>query len=188
MGQRSPWVTFEANATGALNLLEAIRIQSPECRFYQASSSEMFGAAKAPQNETTMFYPRSPYAVSKLAAHWLSINYREAHDIFTAQGILFNHESPIRAVQFVTRKIFTNVAKLKLGLIESFELGNLDAMRDWGHAKDFVRGMHLMLTHEVGDTFVLAIGQTNSVRIFLKKSLDTDQKSIDARGKIYDCY
>lgn len=163
-----PIVTTKINGVGPLNLLEAIRTVNPNIRFYQASTSEMFGKVQSiPQNEETVFYPRSPYGVAKLYAHWMTINYRESHRIFAASGILFNHESPLRGQEFVTRKITSGVAKIKLGQLEVLELGNLDAKRDWGYAKEYVDGMWRMLQAEQPDTFVLATQRTETVRDFV---------------------
>jgi GDPmannose 4,6-dehydratase len=153
---------------GCVNLLEAIRIVNPKVRFYQASTSEMFGQVQAiPQVESTPFYPRSPYGVAKLYAHWMTINYRESYGIFATSGILFNHESPLRGREFVTRKITDSVAKIKLGLLDKMELGNLDAKRDWGFAKEYVEGMWRMLQADEPDTFVLATNRTETVRDFV---------------------
>lgn len=163
-----PATTTQASAIGVLNLLEAIRIVNPEIKFYQASTSEMFGKVQAvPQREDTPFYPRSPYGVAKLYAHWLTVNYRESYNIFGASGILFNHESPLRGREFVTRKITDSVAKIKLGQLDVLELGNLDAKRDWGYAKEYVQGMYLMLQAKAADTFILATGRTETVRDFV---------------------
>ncbi|AIS11885.1 GDP-D-mannose dehydratase [Pseudomonas chlororaphis subsp. aurantiaca] len=163
-----PLTTAEITGLGAVNLLEAIRIVNPKVRFYQASTSEMFGKVQAiPQVESTPFYPRSPYGVAKLYAHWMTINYRESYGIFATSGILFNHESPLRGREFVTRKITDSVAKIKLGLMESMELGNLDAKRDWGFAKEYVEGMWRMLQADEPDTFVLATNRTETVRDFV---------------------
>lgn len=163
-----PIATSQITALGCLNLLEAIRIVNPKIKFYQASTSEMFGEVQAiPQVETTPFYPRSPYGVSKLYAHWMVVNYRESYDIFGCSGILFNHESPLRGQEFVTRKITDSIAKIKLGKIKSFELGNLDAKRDWGYAKDYVYGMYLMMQADKADTYILATNRTETVRDFL---------------------
>ena len=173
-----PITTAEITAIGPLNLLEAIRIVNPKIRFYQASTSEMFGEVQEiPQKETTPFYPRSPYGVAKLYAHWISINYRESYDIFATSGILFNHESPLRGKEFVTRKISDSIAKIKLGKLDCLELGNMDAKRDWGYAKNYVEGMYLMLQADVADTFVLATNRTETVRDFVTlacKSVDID--------------
>jgi len=145
-----------------------MRHVAPKARFYQASSSEMFGKVQAtPQNEKTPFYPRSPYGVAKLYGHWITINYRESYNLFACSGILFNHESPKRGMEFVTRKIAYNVAKIKLGLAEGFKLGNMDAKRDWGYAGDYVKAMHAMLNHDVPEDFVIATGETHSVREFV---------------------
>lgn len=163
-----PVTTAEITGIGPLNLLEAIRIVNPRIRFYQASTSEMFGKVQAiPQVEETPFYPRSPYGVAKLYAHWMTINYRESYGIFGCSGILFNHESPLRGREFVTRKITDSVAKIKLGKLDVLELGNLDAKRDWGYAKDYVEGMWRMLQADVPDTFVLATNRTETVRDFV---------------------
>lgn len=163
-----PVTTAEITGIGALNLLEAIRIVKPDVRYYQASTSEMFGKVQEiPQTETTPFYPRSPYGVAKLYAHWMTINYRESYNIFASSGILFNHESPLRGREFVTRKITDTVAKIKLGLQDCLELGNLDSKRDWGFAKDYVDGMWRMLQADSADTFVLATNRTETVRDFV---------------------
>ncbi|MFZ5592647.1 MAG: GDP-mannose 4,6-dehydratase [Bacillota bacterium] len=164
-----PVTTAEITGLGTLNMLEAIRIVNPKIRFYQASTSEMFGKVQAiPQNEETPFYPRSPYGVAKLFAHWMTVNYRESYGIFACSGILFNHESPLRGREFVTRKITDAVAKIKLGLLDSLELGNMDAKRDWGYAKEYVYGMWLMLQAAQPDTYVLATGRTTTVRDFVR--------------------
>ncbi|MNZ86152.1 GDP-mannose 4,6-dehydratase [compost metagenome] len=163
-----PLTTAEITGLGAVNLLEAIRIVNPKIRFYQASTSEMFGKVQAiPQTEDTPFYPRSPYGVAKLYAHWMTINYRESYGIFACSGILFNHESPLRGREFVTRKITDSVAKIKLGKLDVLELGNLDAKRDWGFAKEYVEGMWRMLQVDEPDTFVLATNRTETVRDFV---------------------
>lgn len=163
-----PLTTTEITGIGALNLLEAIRIVNTEIRFYQASTSEMFGKVQAvPQIESTPFYPRSPYGVAKLYAHWMTINYRESYGIFGCSGILFNHESPLRGREFVTRKITDSVAKIKLGKLDVLELGNMDAKRDWGYAKEYVEGMWRMLQADKPDTFVLATNRTETVRDFV---------------------
>ena len=164
-----PMTTAQITGLGPLNLLEAIRIVNPKIRFYQASTSEMFGKVQAiPQTEETPFYPRSPYGVAKLYAHWMTINYRESYDIFGASGILFNHESPLRGLEFVTRKITDAVARIKVGAQSCVELGNLDAKRDWGYAKDYVEGMWRMLQAEKPDAYVLATGRTETVRDFVR--------------------
>lgn len=163
-----PVTTAEITGIGPLNLLEAIRIVNPEIRFYQASTSEMFGKVQAvPQVESTPFYPRSPYGVAKLYAHWITINYRESYSIFGTSGILFNHESPLRGREFVTRKITDSLAKIHLGKLDVLELGNLDAKRDWGYAKDYVEGMWRMLQADKPDTYVLATNRTETVRDFV---------------------
>jgi GDPmannose 4,6-dehydratase len=165
---QQPITTAEITGIGPVNLLEAIRIINPEIRFYQASTSEMFGKVQAiPQIESTPFYPRSPYGVAKLYAHWMTINYRESYNIFGCSGILFNHESPLRGREFVTRKITDSVAKIKLGLLDCLELGNMDAKRDWGFAKEYVEGMWRMLQADEPDTFVLATNRTETVRDFV---------------------
>lgn len=163
-----PITTAEITGVGALNLLEGIRIVDRSIRFYQASTSEMFGKVQAvPQKEDTPFYPRSPYGVAKLYAHWMTVNYRESYDLFASSGILFNHESPLRGREFVTRKITDSVAKISLGQLDVLELGNLDAKRDWGFAKEYVEGMWRMLQADKPDTFVLATNRTETVRDFV---------------------
>ncbi|WP_199100150.1 GDP-mannose 4,6-dehydratase [Dyella sp. ASV21] len=163
-----PGTTAQITGVGALHLLEAIRVVNPQIRFYQASTSEMFGKVQAvPQKEDTPFYPRSPYGVAKLYAHWITVNYRESYGIFGCSGILFNHESPLRGREFVTRKITDTVAKIKLGKAEVLELGNLDAKRDWGFAKEYVEGMWRMLQVDEPDTYVLATNRTVTVRDFV---------------------
>ena len=162
-----PLLTGTVTGLGAVNMLEAVRLASPETRFYQASSSEMFGLIQQPiQSEKTPFYPRSPYAAAKLYAHWMTVNYRESFGIHASSGILFNHESPLRGIEFVTRKITDGVARIKLGLQKTLALGNLDAKRDWGHARDYVKAMWLILQQEVPDDYVVATGRTTSVRDF----------------------
>jgi GDPmannose 4,6-dehydratase len=164
-----PITTAEITGIGPVNLLEAIRIVNPAIRFYQASTSEMFGKVQAiPQIESTPFYPRSPYGVAKLYAHWMTINYRESYNIFASSGILFNHESPLRGREFVTRKITDSVAKIKLGKLDCLELGNIDAKRDWGFAKEYVEGMWRMLQASEPDTYVLATNRTETVRDFVR--------------------
>lgn len=166
-----PITTAEITGIGALNLLEAIRLVDTSIRFYQASTSEMFGKVQAvPQDEETPFYPRSPYGVAKLYAHWITVNYRESYDVFGSSGILFNHESPLRGREFVTRKITDSVAKIKLGHLDCLELGNLDAKRDWGFAREYVEGMWRMLQADEPDTYVLATNKTTSVRDFVAMS------------------
>lgn len=173
-----PLTTADITGLGAVNLLEAIRIVNPKVRFYQASTSEMFGKVQAiPQVETTPFYPRSPYGVAKLYAHWMTINYRESYGIFGTSGILFNHESPLRGREFVTRKITDSIAKIKLGKLDRLELGNMDAKRDWGFAQEYVEGMWRMLQADEPDTFVLATNRTETVRDFVSlacKAVDID--------------
>lgn len=160
-----PMLTGEFNAQGVTRVLEAIRHVDPTIRFYQASSSEMFGKVReVPQSETTPFYPRSPYGVSKVFAHYITVNYRESYNLFAVSGILFNHESPRRGLEFVTRKVSDGVARVKLGLADSLALGNLDAQRDWGFAGDYVQAMWLMLQQDRADDYVIATGQTHSVR------------------------
>jgi GDPmannose 4,6-dehydratase len=177
----TPEYTANADALGTLRLLEAIRILGREnqTRFYQASTSELFGKVQeTPQNETTPFYPRSPYAAAKLYAHWITVNYRESYGLHASSGILFNHESPIRGETFVTRKITRAVASIKRGLQEKLFLGNLDAMRDWGHARDFVEGMWLMLQQDKPDDYVLATGESHSVREFVEKAFAHTDRTI----------
>ena len=170
---KEPLHTSYASGIAVLNLLEAIRLSDKSIKFYQAGTSEMFGKVQAiPQNESTPFYPRSPYEVAKLYGHFMSINYRESYDIFAACGILFNHESPLRGLEFVTRKITNSAAKIALGKLDCLELGNLEAKRDWGFAKDYVEGMHAMLQAPKADTFVLASGITTTVRDFVKMSFE----------------
>jgi GDPmannose 4,6-dehydratase len=164
-----PILTGEVTGMGAANVLEAMRIVCPQVRFYQASSSEMFGRIQEPeQNERTPFYPRSPYAVAKLYAHWMTINHRESFGMHASSGILFNHESPLRGIEFVTRKITDGVARIKLGLAKELPLGNLDAKRDWGHARDYVRAMWMMLQQDSPDDYVVATGRSTSIREFCR--------------------
>ncbi|MCH9664423.1 MAG: GDP-mannose 4,6-dehydratase [Gammaproteobacteria bacterium] len=195
-----PQYTTDANATGSLRLLEAIHClgMDKDVKFYQASSSEMFGKVQEiPQTETTPFYPRSPYAAGKVFSYWVTINYRESYDMFTSNGILFNHESPMRGETFVTRKISMAVAAIKHGIQNKVYMGNLDAKRDWGHARDYVNGMWKMLQHSKPDDFVLATGRAESVRYFIEKAFacvdmdivwegkDMDEKGIDRKsGKV----
>ncbi|RJQ27231.1 MAG: GDP-mannose 4,6-dehydratase [Peptococcaceae bacterium] len=165
---QQPVLTGEVTALGVTNLLEAVRLVRSDARFYQASTSEMFGkAVETPQRETTPFYPRSPYGVAKLYGHWITVNYRESYGMFACCGILFNHESPRRGLEFVTRKITDGVARIKLGLAGELRLGNLEARRDWGYAGDYVRAMWLMLQQEEPDDFVIASGENHSVRDFV---------------------
>ena len=166
---QQPLLTGTVTGLGAVNLLEAVRIVHPAARFYQASSSEMYGLIQQPiQNERTPFYPRSPYACAKLYAHAMTVNYRESFGLHASSGILFNHESPLRGIEFVTRKITDGVARIKLGLADHLTLGNLDATRDWGHARDYVRAMWMMLQHPTADDYVVATGRTTSIREFCR--------------------
>jgi GDPmannose 4,6-dehydratase len=162
---QQPLLTGAITGLGTANVLEALRIAAPAARFYQASSSEMFGLIQEPrQSERTPFYPRSPYAAAKLYAHWMTVNYRESFGLHASSGILFNHESPLRGIEFVTRKVTDGVARIKLGLADTLQLGNLDAKRDWGHARDYVRAMWLMLQQDKADDYVIATGETHSIR------------------------
>jgi GDPmannose 4,6-dehydratase len=164
-----PLVTGEITGLGAARVLDAIRLVNPKIKYYQASSSEMFGKVQSvPQNEQTLFYPRSPYAVAKLYAHWMTINYREAYNIFACSGILFNHESPLRGIEFVTRKITRTAAQIKKGLVKQLSLGNMEAKRDWGYAPEYVEAMWLMLQQEQPDDYVIATGETHSVKEFVE--------------------
>ena len=184
---KQPVTTAEITAIGALNMLEAIRVCNPKTRFYQASSSEMYGkVAATPQDEQTRFHPRSPYAIAKLFAHWATVNYREAYGIFGVSGILFNHESPLRGLEFVTRKISDAVARIRLGQLDTLELGNLDAVRDWGFAREYVQGMHLMMQHKTPETFVLATGRNRSVRDFVVSAFAAADIKLEWRGKGVD--
>jgi GDPmannose 4,6-dehydratase len=179
-----PVTTAEITGIGALNLLEAIRNVNPKIRFYQASTSEMFGKVQAiPQVESTPFYPRSPYGVAKLYAHWMTVNYRESYDIFGSSGILFNHESPLRGREFVTRKITDSVAKISMGKLDVLELGNMDAKRDWGYAKDYVEGMWRMLQADQPDTYVLATNRTETVRDFVSMACKAVGVELEFRGE-----
>lgn len=185
----TPEYTGNADALGTLRLLEAIRLLglSEKTRFYQASTSELYGKVQeVPQSETTPFYPRSPYAAAKLYAYWIVVNYREAYGMHASNGILFNHESPIRGETFVTRKITRAAAAIKLGLQDKLYLGNLDAERDWGHAKDYVRGMWLMLQQDKADDYVLATGKTTSVRNFVNWSFSEVDIALDWQGSGVD--
>lgn len=182
-----PTTTAQITGLGALNLLEAIRFVNPKIRFYQASTSEMFGKVQAvPQKEDTPFYPRSPYGVAKLYAHWMTVNYRESYGIFGSSGILFNHESPLRGREFVTRKITDAVAKIKQGKLGVLELGNLDAKRDWGYAKEYVEGMWRMLQASEPDTFVLATNRTETVRDFVRMAFKSAGYELEFRGREQD--
>ncbi len=182
----TPEYTANSDALGVLRILEAIRIlnMKDKVRFYQASTSELFGKVQeTPQKETTPFYPRSPYAVAKLYGYWITVNYREAYGFYAANGILFNHESPIRGETFVTRKITRAVAAIELGLQEKLYLGNLDAKRDWGHARDYVEGMWLMMQQDKADDFVLATGETHTVRSFVANAFHEVGRKIEWRGQ-----
>jgi GDPmannose 4,6-dehydratase len=182
-----PVATAQMTGVGPLNLLEAIRMVDTKIKFYQASSSEIFGLVQAvPQNEDTPFYPRSPYAAAKLFAHWLTVNYRESYGMFASSGILFNHESPLRGQEFVTRKITNTVARISRGQAEVLELGNLDAKRDWGYAEEYCHGMYLMMQHTVPDTFVLATGRTETVRNFVEQAFRAVDVSIAWKGQGVD--
>ncbi len=182
-----PTTTAHITGLGALNLLEAVRLINPKTRFYQASTSEMFGKVQAvPQDENTPFYPRSPYGVAKLFAHWMTVNYRESYGIFGASGILFNHESPLRGREFVTRKITDGAAKIKLGQLDVLELGNLDAKRDWGYAREYVDGMYRMLQAAEPETFVLATNRTETVRDFVRMAFKAVDIQLDFRGSGVD--
>lgn len=170
---QQPILTGNVSGLGAVNMLEAIRIVKPDTRFYQASTSEMFGLIQeARQSEKTPFYPRSPYGAAKLYAHWMTVNYRESFGLHASSGILFNHESPLRGIEFVTRKITDGVARIKLGLEKTIALGNLEAKRDWGHARDYVQAMYLMLQQDKPDDYVIATGRTTSVRDFCDLAFD----------------
>ncbi|MCC6012444.1 GDP-mannose 4,6-dehydratase [Candidatus Caldipriscus sp.] len=179
-----PILTSDINSLGTLRLLEVIRTVKPDTKFYQASTSEMFGKAKTlPLNEESYFYPRSPYAVSKLFAHWITVNYREAYNIFACSGILFNHESPLRGTEFVTRKVSLAVARIKYGKQDKLVVGNLDAKRDWGYAPEYVYGMYLMLQNDKPDDFVLATGEAHSVREFIEEAFRVAGFEIYWEGK-----
>ena len=185
----TPEYTANADAVGALRLLEAMRILGLEesCRFYQASTSELYGLVQeTPQSETTPFYPRSPYAAAKLYAYWITVNYREAYGMHASNGILFNHESPMRGETFVTRKITRAVAAIELGLQKTVWLGNLDARRDWGHARDYVEGMWRIVQHDESDDWVLATGETHSVREFVENAFAEVGRAIEWQGKGVD--
>lgn len=175
-----PLATAEIDAMGVTNLLEAVRTVNPDARFYQASTSEMFGLVQEmPQRETTPFYPRSPYGVAKLYGHWITKNYRESYGMYACSGILFNHESERRGLEFVTRKITYTAARIKLGLQERLELGNLDAKRDWGHSQDYVRAMWLMLQQDAPEDYVVASGETRTVREFVEKAFQAVEMQIE---------
>lgn len=180
----SPISTAEIDALGVTNMLEAIRTVKPEARFYQASTSEMFGLVQeVPQKETTPFYPRSPYGVAKLYGHWITKNYRESYNMYACSGILFNHESERRGAEFVTRKITKAVANIKYGLQDTLELGNLDAKRDWGHSKDYVKAMWLMLQQDKADDYVVATGDTHPVREFVELAFKAADMDLDWHGE-----
>ncbi len=179
-----PIATTEIDAVGVTNMLEAIRLINPKCRFYQASTSEMFGKVQAiPQDENTPFYPRSPYGVSKLYGYWITKNYRESFGLFTCNGILFNHEGERRGKEFVTRKITDTVARIKLGCQDCLELGNLNAKRDWGHSKDYVKAMYLMLQQDEPDDYVVATGETRTVRDFAKIAFEKVGMNVEFSGE-----
>jgi len=182
-----PLTTGQITGLGAVNMLEAIRMVNPGIRFYQASTSEMFGKVQqVPQTEATPFYPRSPYGVAKLYAHWMVVNYRESYDMFATSGILFNHESPLRGREFVTRKVTDSVARIKLQQLDTLQLGNLDAQRDWGYARDYVEGMYLMLQADKPDTFVLSTNRTQSVRDFVNMSFQAVDIDLEWSGSAED--
>jgi GDPmannose 4,6-dehydratase len=182
-----PLTSAHITGLGVVNLLEAIRIVSPKTRFYQASTSEMFGKVQSiPQVESTPFYPRSPYGVAKLYAHWMTITYRESYGIFGTSGILFNHESPLRGLEFVTRKITDSVAKIKLGQLERFSLGNMDARRDWGYFREYVEGMWRMLQADEPDTFILATNRVETVRDFVTMTFNAVGIDIEWKGEAED--
>ena len=184
---KQPSTTTQINALGTLHLLEAIRLVNPAIKFYQASTSELYGLVQqVPQNEDTPFYPRSPYAVAKLYGHWITINYRESYNMFATCGILFNHESPQRGKNFVTRKITDGVARIKLGKMTHIELGNIDAKRDWGYTGDYAKGMHLMMQAEQPDNFVLATGRTETVRSFVNLAFGAADINLDWAGSGVD--
>lgn len=175
-----PVLTGQVTGIGAVNVLEAVRIARPEARFYQASTSEMYGLIQEPrQSESTPFYPRSPYAAAKLYAHWMTVNYRESFGLHASSGILFNHESPLRGLEFVTRKVTDGVARIKLGLERELRLGNIDAKRDWGHARDYVKAMWLMLQQETPDDYVIATGVTTTVRDMCRIAFEHAGLSMD---------
>lgn len=177
---QQPLLTGQVTGLGVTNLLEAMRLEAPGARFYQASSSEMYGLIQEDmQSETTPFYPRSPYAVAKLYGHWITVNYRESFDLHASSGILFNHESPLRGIEFVTRKVTDGVARIKLGLAKELRLGNIDAKRDWGHSKDYVRAMWLMLQQDVPDDYVVATGVTTTVRDMCRIAFEHAGLSMD---------
>nr|WP_289852230.1 GDP-mannose 4,6-dehydratase [Rhizobium sp. SSA_523] len=177
---QQPILTGQVTALGVTNMLEAIRLVKPDTRFYQASSSEMYGLVQHPiQSEQTPFYPRSPYAVAKLYGHWITVNYRESFGIHASSGILFNHESPLRGIEFVTRKVTDGVARIKLGLAKELRLGNTSAKRDWGHARDYVKAMWLMLQQDTADDYVVATGRTSTVRTMCEIAFEHVGLNID---------
>ena len=179
-----PSSTTDVNAYGTLNLLEAIRLHKIDTKFYQASTSEMFGKVQEiPQTESTPFYPRSPYGIAKLYAHWMTVNYRESYDLFAASGILFNHESPLRGQEFVTKKITSSIAKIVNNKLDFFELGNLDSKRDWGFAKEYIEGMWMMLQHSKPDNFILATNRTITIREFLNLAFEFAGIDIASEGE-----
>ncbi|HDS11349.1 MAG TPA: GDP-mannose 4,6-dehydratase [Candidatus Wirthbacteria bacterium] len=184
---KQPLLTADIDAMGPLRLLDIIKTVKPDCKFYQASTSEMFGKVhEIPQSETTPLHPRSPYGVAKVMAHWATVNYRESYDMFCCSGILFNHESPLRGTNFVTRKISQAVARIAKGSKHILELGNLDAKRDWGFAGDYVEAMYLMMQHDVSDTYVVATGETHSVREFVEGAFACVDKKIRWEGEGVD--
>jgi GDPmannose 4,6-dehydratase len=186
---QQPLLTGSVTGMGAVNVLEAMRIVCPEARFYQASTSEMFGLVQEPrQSEKTPFYPRSPYGVAKLYAHWMTVNYRESFGAHASSGILFNHESPLRGIEFVTRKITDGVARIKLGVAKDLVLGNLDAQRDWGHARDYVEAMWLMLQQDTPDDYVIATGTTTSVRKFCELAFASADLKMENHVKTADAF
>ncbi len=177
---QQPLLTGTVTGLGTANILEAVRLICPEARFYQASSSEMYGLIQEPvQSETTPFYPRSPYACAKLYGHWMTVNYRESFGLHASSGILFNHESPLRGIEFVTRKVTDAVARIKLGMKDELRLGNIDAKRDWGHSRDYVRAMWLMLQQDVADDYVVATGRTVTVRDMCRIAFDHADLDLD---------
>ena len=177
---QQPLLTGQVTGMGVTNLLETMRIEAPEARFYQASSSEMYGLIQEDmQSESTPFYPRSPYAVAKLYGHWITVNYRESFDLHASSGILFNHESPLRGIEFVTRKVTDGAVRIKLGMAKELRLGNIDAKRDWGHSEDYVRAMWLMLQQDVADDYVIATGVTTTVRDMCRIAFDHVNLNID---------
>lgn len=182
-----PLATADIDAIGVTKMLEAIRTVKPLCRFYQASTSEMFGLVQEiPQKETTVFYPRSPYGVAKLYGHWITKNYRESYDLYACSGILFNHESERRGKEFVTRKITDAVARIKFGIQDCLELGNMDLKRDWGHSKDYVNAMWLMLQQETPDDYVIATNETRTVREFVETAFEIAGISLEWKGEAID--